>query len=431
MAVLPNEVVRQMRNGTSEVEGAARPRAADAGAQRQRAHAEVSFPGARALFVASVYGHLATFHLPYIRLLQAWGVRVDAAAAPDAARETVASVADRCFDVGMARSPFRIRNLLATARLWRIMRQEKYNLIHVHTPVASALGRVAGFLAGVPSVIYTAHGFHFYQGGPMKYWALYYPIERILAHCTDVIITINHEDYERAQGFCLRRGGRVVLVPGVGVDIGRFAKQVGSPLIRDRLGIPQEALVLLAVGEINLNKNYTELLKVVGMLTKDYPHLYALIVGDGPLKGSLQRLISRAGLGERVRLLGFRSDIPELLAASDLVVSFSKREGLPVSLIEAAAAGRPIIATDVRGNRDVVEQVGGELVPPGNAVLAARAISELLADPERRRHLGEEASKRSIVFALSRPLKALTDIYRMELSRTSAHQASNQARSTR
>lgn len=391
---------------------------AAASAQLRDQETRPDFSGARALFVATVYRHIAAFHLPYIRLLQSWGVRVDVAAAPDAARDVVSPVADRCIDVPMVRSPFRLRNLWAVVQLWRIMRQERYDLVHVHTPVGSVVGRVAAHFAGIPSVLYTAHGFHFYRGAPFYYWLLYYPVEGFLARWTDVLITINEEDFQRAQRFRMRRGDPPVLVAGVGVELERFdPDQLPTrEVIRDRLGLPQDAPVLLAVGEINANKNYGSLVDMVRRLLEQYPTLYVLIAGDGPLRDRVQKLIQRLGVADHVRLLGFRSDIAELFKAADLVVSLSKREGLPVNLIEAAAAGKPIMATDVRGNSDVVAVVGGRLVPPRNSEEAARVAANLLENPAQRRRLGDDAKRRAIRFAASRVLSAVAIIYYRALS---------------
>ena len=154
--------------------------------------------------------------------------------------------------IDFVRNPLALSNYTqAKKQLLALMRREKYDAVHCNTPIGGVLGRVCAKRAGIPCVIYQAHGFHFWQGAPLINWICYYPVERMLAHDTDLLMTVNREDFERAQRFRLKKNGRVIKVPGVGVDIGRFASQTADPaLFRQSLGIPADAFIFLSVGEI-------------------------------------------------------------------------------------------------------------------------------------------------------------------------------------
>ncbi len=224
-------------------------------------------------------------------------------------------------------------------------------------------------------VCYTAHGFHFFRGAPLRNWLFYYPIERWLAHYTDCLITVNREDYQLAKTFRLRKrkgiAGRVERVNGVGIEVGDYQKLSGVEneikkqkiaWIRKKLGIEESMLFFLSVGELNSNKNHKI---VIQALAKSRANIFYAICGEGDSRLLLQRMIQRYHLENRVKLLGYREDILELLRAADVFVFPSLREGLSLSLQEAMASGLPVIASDIRGNRELIKEgKGGWLVKP-------------------------------------------------------------------
>lgn len=316
----------------------------------------------RVLFSATlVRGHIAKFHIPYLKWFKEQGWETWVAAKndyPDGVCEI--PYCDHFVDIDFARNPFSKQTLTAYRQLRGLFACERFDIVHTHTPVGSVLTRLAARDArkGGTRVIYTAHGFHFYKGAPLANWLLWYPVERAMSRCTDVLITINHEDCERAKRFA---HCRVEYVPGVGVDLSRFAAVKCRDAKRAELGLAAGDFALLSIGDLNANKNHRMLVEAVAQLPGN---VKLFIAGDGPLRRELETLAARLGVADRVRLLGFRCDIAALLTACDLFCLPSKREGLPVSLIESIAAGTPALASNARGCADVLGELGDSWIVP-------------------------------------------------------------------
>lgn len=267
-------------------------------------------------------------------------------------------------EVNFNRNPFSSYNFLAYKDLKKIISMNFFDLIHCHTPIAAMLVRIAARKKrkNGTKIIYTAHGFHFFNGAPIKNWVIYYPIEKWLARYTDVLITINREDYFRAKkSFC---AGRVEYIPGVGVDMNKLSELfIDKSKKRKQLGVPEKCFLLLSVGELNSNKNHETVVKAIAKL-KD-PNVFYLICGQGLLEMELVNLIKKLDLEKQVKLLGFREDIAEICKAADVFVFPSFREGLSLALMEAMALGLPVICSRIRGNTDLIEDgKGGYLVEP-------------------------------------------------------------------
>ena len=273
------------------------------------------------------------------------------------------------------RSPLNKRNLAAIKQLRQLVEKNKYDIVHCHTPVAAMCTRLACRKArkNGTKVFYTAHGFHFYKGAPLKNWMLYYPVEKICSHFTDVLITINQEDYVLAQK--KMKAKRVEYVPGVGIDLTKFGQAaVDKSAKRKELGIPEEATLLLSVGELNENKNHETVIRAIA----DMPNVHYVIAGKGSLQEHLQGVIDELNLATRVKLLGYRKDIEELCAAADVYAMPSFREGLSVALMEAMASGLPCVVSKIRGNTDLIDEMGGALFDPHSAEDCQSAIKMLL-----------------------------------------------------
>lgn len=245
-------------------------------------------------------------------------------------------------------------NVTAIREIRDIVTAHEYNMIHCHTPIAAACVRLACRplrKKGI-KVIYTAHGFHFYKGAPWKNWILYFTAEWVCSWFTDVIITINHQDYERAKR-CLQSRS-VKYIHGVGVDVSRFSRKFSFDVNvkRDEIGVPQGATVLLSVGALRPDKNQRIVIKALAKMNN--PDIHYCIVGSGTTLRSLTKLAESLSVRENVHFLDYRSDIPELLWACDLFVFPSVFEGLPVALMEAMAAGVPIVCSSCRGNTDLI-----------------------------------------------------------------------------
>ena len=356
------------------------------------------------LLVASVAGHFLAFHLPLVRLLRERGWEVHAACDPAGDGETLEGHGVKVWPVPFRRSPWDPRNLAAFPILLGVMRRETYRMVHAHTPVAAFMGRLAAGLARVPATVYTAHGFHFYRGAPLRNWLLYYPAEWLAAFWTDALVTINGEDFRRALRLPVR--GKVYHVPGVGVS---------SPAEAPRLG----GMTVLAAGELSTNKNLGQVLRAWRLVLQAVPDAILLVAGEGPQSAGLRRLAARLGIARSVSFLGHRRDLPQLLAQARVVVSASRREGLPRVILEAMAAARPVVATDIRGHRDLIEHGRtGFLVPPRDPAAMAGAMIQLLTEPTLAAAMGERASQLASGYAVERVVAVMDDIYREWLGGT-------------
>ena len=356
----------------------------------------------KVLFVATlVKNHIAEFHLPYLKLFQDMGWQTAVAAKNDYENpaDCVIPHCDVFYDVPFERSPLKKGNLTAYRRVKRIIREGGYDIIHCHTPVGAAVARLAARKArrNGSKVIYTAHGFHFYKGAPWLNWLVYFPVEWLLSPLTDVLITINREDYERAKR--LLRAKKVVYIPGVGIDVSRFRGngEQGAALRRE-LGIPDGAAVLLSVGDLNKNKNHRAVLEALARM--ENRNLHYVVCGRGPLKEELEAFAREKGLADRVRFMGYRDDIPAFYAMADVFVFPSFREGLSVSVMEAMASGLPIVCSRIRGNTDMVEDgVNGYLMEPGNPDSIAGALRRL-ENREKREEISRNNLKKAEIYSL-------------------------------
>lgn len=325
----------------------------------------------KVLFVATVDSHIELFHLPFLKMFKEKGWETSVATESD----KPIKYCDKKISMPIKRSPFKlISNFKAIRKLRKAIKEEKYDIIHCHTPMGGVVARMAARSArkNGTRVIYTAHGFHFYKGAPLHFWLMFYPVEWYLAKYTDTLITINNEDYERAKKKFGKRCKDIQYVPGVGVDPKKFEKKMSvkeKTALRKKLGLKNDDKVLICIGRLDKNKNQGFLIRAMDELTKIDSSYHLLLVGPDEINGEYHRLVCKLGLEKNVHFLGFRKDIPELLQISDIAVSASKREGLPVNLIEAAMLGLPIVATDCRGNRDICVKANGTFLLTGNEFL--------------------------------------------------------------
>lgn len=306
------------------------------------------------------------------------------------------------------RNPLGKSNFLARKQLLDLMAKEKYDIVHCNTPSGGVVGRIAAAQAKIPKVIYMAHGFHFWKGAPLKNWLFYYPVERILARLTDRLITINREDYACAQRFHYKRGGSAVYVPGVGIVTKRFESNAEERTkMRKALGIKEEEIVLLSVGEINQNKNHKVVIKAMAQIgRKDIRYV---ICGIGSLMEANQQLAESLGLRNQVMFAGYRTDIDKFYQAADVFVISSFREGLPVALLEAMSAGLPCVASRIRGNVDLLSD-SRLLFEPRDVNGLCNALMEGID-----KNIAEKEVKRNYQtlprFSMEEAVKAIKQIY--------------------
>lgn len=314
-------------------------------------------------------------------------------------------------NIAFARNPLSKENIIAYKELKAVINSTKFDLIHCHTPAASMLTRLAARKARKTgtTVMYSCHGFHFHNASPKKNWLIYYPIERFLSRFCDYIVTINHEDFNRAKTFHAKN---VRYIPSVGVDVKRIMQtSINKAEYKKSLGVPEDAILLLAIGELIERKNHEVIIKALGELKRK--DIYFALCGKGPLLEYLQNLAKELGVDKNVIFLGFRQDIPELCHATDISVFPSKIEGLGLAGIEAMAAGVPLVSSNVHGILDYVcDGKTGFAVPPSDVKGFACAIKTLADDEVLRAKMRENCLKAVEPFELSNALNVMWDIYR-------------------
>lgn len=315
----------------------------------------------KVLFVATVTSHINAFHLPYLKWFKEQGYEVHVASKGNQKIE----YCDKHFEISFERFPLKKDNLNAYKELKRVISENDYKIIHCHTPVGGFLTRLVARKTREKGtkVIYTAHGFHFYKGAPIINWLVYYPIEKMMAHYTDCLITINKEDYEIAKKKL--KTNRIEYIHGVGMNTERFHKKITREdrvNKRKELGIKEKDIVFTYVAELNRNKNQIFLIEVIEKLKKEYKNIKLLLVGNCNNKKYYEEEIKKRKLGNDVVLLGKRKDIPEILSITNIYLASSIREGLPVNIMEAMYMELPIIATDNRGHRELVKSENGFII---------------------------------------------------------------------
>ncbi|RME84885.1 MAG: glycosyltransferase family 1 protein [Caldilineae bacterium] len=379
----------------------------------------------RVLHVATNDRSLTTFLMPHLLRLRAAGYAVEVACRLGDTADRLAAADIPAHHIPFERSPLALANLGAYRRLLGVIRQGGYQIVHGHMPVAGALARLAARRAGVPCILYTAHGFYFHAHGPRLQNALYYLSERLLARTTTGIITINDEDFRAAQRWSRRQGPPYIYrTPGMGIDTGAYGRDVHLPTreawaaCRGELGLTADDVVVGTVGACTPRKRHGDLLRAAAVLAPACPQLKVLIVGDGVLLEREKALAGELDLEGRCIFTGFRRDAPTLLSCMDIYVQTSLMEGLPVSVLEAMASSLPVVASRVRGNRDLVEAgVNGYLYPPRDWQELAHLLERLLGDEELRARMGEAGRSKALAYDVSQTTAATLRVYADVLAR--------------
>jgi len=262
-------------------------------------------------------------------------------------------------------------------------------------------------------VIYTAHGFHFFKGAPVQNWLLYYPVEQYMARHTDALITINKEDYDFAKR---NFKADVRYVPGVGIDEKKFDLKMSDSekrQLRNTLGLTVDDFVMIFPAEISNRKRHIWLINCLEDLIKKHPNIHLLLPGSDRLDGAAQLLVKNLSLSKNIHFLGFRKDIPKLLMVSDLAISSSRQEGLPVNIMEAMFAGLPIVVSDSRGNRDlVVHGQNGYVIPIDDQAGYAAKIEDLYNNRSMRQSMGKASKEMVEPYLMPKIMDQMIKIYR-------------------
>jgi glycosyltransferase involved in cell wall biosynthesis len=343
---------------------------------------------------------------PQINYFLSQGLSVEVACSPGSEMEQLQQRGYAIHPILIERQITPTSNLTSIYQLTQLMRERHYDLVHVHTPIAAVLGRIAAKLAGVKRIVYTAHGFPFHERSSKNQYRFYFNVEKFSALLTDLILSQSYEDVMTAQksGLCPPEKIRYL---GNGVDIDRFNRDrlnaAEQAQLRASLGIPDTAnLIVGTIGRLTRKKGSGDLIEAGAKLLTKFPDLHILVIGGQlstdpePFQLELVERIHKLGLEKHVTLTGYREDTPELLGLLDIfTLPTFTHEGLPRSILEAMSMGLPVVATDIRGCREaIVHEETGLIIPPQNSEKLAEALSKLLSNHDLRQAYGKAGRKR-------------------------------------
>ncbi len=375
----------------------------------------------RALQVSSVASMIDQFTRNNINILEEKGYQVDVAAnftfgstctqeRVNICREDLNKRGIGVYNLLFDRKIINKSNITVYKQLKKIIDENNYDIIHCHSPIGGVITRLAARKARNKGtkVIYTAHGFHFFKGASIINWLVFFPIEWILSFLTDALITINQEDYKLALK--MMHAKVIEYIPGIGVDVQKFSElAVNREKKREEIGVPSNCFLLFSVGELNKNKNHMVIIETIAKLNNDMIHY--CIAGQGPLEEKLKEKVVELNIINQVHFLGFRTDVAELYKIADIFCFPSYREGLSVSLMEAMSAGLPVVASNIRGNTDLIEFSGGYLCNPNNQTEFEDYIAKLINHRELRSSMGKFNQKNIGRFSFENIDNAMIKIY--------------------
>lgn len=351
--------------------------------------------------------NFSKFNRPFMRWFKENGYEVHYASAGE---ENVLDC-DKHFNIPFERHPFKFNNIKSIVQLRKIINSENYDIIHTHTPMGSVVTRIAAIKARKHGtrVIYTAHGFHFYKGAPLLNWLVYYPIEKTMSRFTDTIITINKEDYR-----CATKHFKVDVeyIPGVGVELNNFIKVdlVTKLKLRKKYGYNDDDFILVFAAELNNNKNQELLINSMMAITKLIPNAKLLLCGTGKNEILYSNLIKKLNLSKHIQLLGYRKNIDNFFQLSDICVSSSIREGLGLNIIEAMSVGLPVIASDNRGHRSIINnEENGYLFRKKKDFI--EIVYRLYGNDVLLKEISNRGKKSIDIFSVERALIDMASIY--------------------
>ena len=370
------------------------------------------------LIVTTIERTIRAFLLPYCDFFRLSGWHVDCISNPSE-REfpECANHVDKVFRISWSRNPFDIRNFCAPVKqIRKIVEEEQYDIVHVHTPVAAFVTRFA--LRDLRKqnkvkVVYTAHGFHFYKGGHVIKNAIFFLAEKIAANWTDHLIVINKEDYDTAIKWLLPKEKVTYMVGGIGLDLEKYDrskitdKQIAD--VRKELGLHDEDVLCLMIAEFNPGKRHRDAIEALALTKNKNIHLG--FAGIGGLTDEMIALAKKSSVYERTHFLGYRNDINVLIASSKCTILPSEREGLPRSVMESIALGVPVIGADTRGVRDLVEGDAGIIVPVGDIEAIANALDKMASENSPISAIRELLREKSFVYDIKYLLTQSQEVY--------------------
>lgn len=370
----------------------------------------------KVLMLASVASMIDQFNMPNIRLLLEMGYEVHVACnlkeGNTCNMHQIHKMVKQMDSMHIVLHPWDCpRNVTsiqkcftAYRQLWKLCEKYCYAWMHCQSPVGGAIARLVAHRAGIPT-IYTAHGFHFYKGAPLKNWLLYYPVEKLLSYWTDILITVNIEDYSLAKKHF--KAKNICHISGVGIDTNKYASK-SMTRYRKKYGIPFNAVLLLSVGELSKRKNHKTVIDALARLQRR--DVYYLICGQGRLKKSLSEYAEKMGVMNYVRMPGFLEHVEKVYQETDIFVFPSYQEGLPMALLEAMASGLPCVVSDIRGNRELVCNAELRFAPERPDQLHA-ILDRLLEDKSGRELYGACNREKAGMYELTVVQRRMRIIY--------------------
>ncbi len=371
------------------------------------------------LIVTTVPIMMRGFLLPFARHFKDLGWQVDAmmspAAPPENRWDECEEIFDKIWPINWTRSPFSPSNYTkAPKQVREAVSQGKYDLVHVHSPIASFVTRYAlKDLPNRPKLIYTTHGFHFHKGANPVINEVYKRLERIAGPWTDKLVVINHEDEQAAKRLNIVPDDHILYMPGIGVEVEKYraahVTKTDTDAIYNELGLKETDKLILMIAEFNPGKRHRDALNALKATgRKDLIYAFA---GVGPLEEDVQDQAESLGLTGQIKMLGYRRDIPVLLKASNALLLPSEREGLPRSVLEAMCAATPVISTEIRGVEDLLADNCGLMTKVGDVEAIAKALIWVADHPTEARELGLRGQEKMKLFSLDNVIKMHEDLY--------------------
>ena len=369
----------------------------------------------KVLIVATVQSHIAQFHKPLMKLLKENGYEVHIVARDNLEEKNGLELeyVDKVYDINFNRSPFSLKNVTAYKHLKKIINENKYDIINCNTPVGGVLTRLACKKArkNGTKVYYTVHGFHFYKGASKKNWIIYYPIEKLLSKKCDKIITITDEDYELAKK---KFKTEIVRLHGVGANSSKYYVYDEQRVleVKKKLKVDENSPVLLSIGELLENKNQKIAIYAMTKIVEKYKKAKLLIAGNGKTLNQLKTIVKENRLTDNVVFCGYRNDLNDFINACDILITCSYREGLPLNVIEAMMCGKPVIASNNRGHRELVDDKNtGFIVPYDEYEEIANKVNILIKDEKLYEMISNNALEKSKKYIDKTVVKELKEIY--------------------
>ena len=365
----------------------------------------------KVLIVSTTDNMIWQFLIPHIKMLEARGNSVECVCAKtgfwfDELRDKYGFL---MHELNFTRFPLTIKNFVALKKLYKLQRKNHYNVVYCQQPVGGLMGRLLAKKFKIPA-IYTAHGFHFFDGCSLKRKLVYKTAEKYLSKYTDVLITINDEDFDAANKMHAKS---VYKINGIGMEIGKYDDNSDSKeKIKSSLGIMKSEFVITTIAEFIPRKNYDTMIRVAKALKEKGLKFKFLICGRGQEENRIKKLIKKLNLESEIKLLGYRKDINRILTCTDVFLLASYQEGLTLSVIEAMSFGLPCVVSNVRGNRDLIDDgLGGFLALPRDVDRFAYCIDEIFHSKKMRDKMSKYNLKKSKQYSIDFVNSQLNSIY--------------------